>query len=97
MNLPKLILATIISLSLFFGGILIFLGQVRFWSAFFGIASIQIGIVFLIFTYEQMSKNSTIEDFKNYAVSISQNTSAKKKLHVDKKSDMLKSNTKNQS
>ena len=58
-----LILATLISITLFIGGIILILSQIPFWSLFLGIGAIQIGIVFLIFTYEKLSSNYIINTF----------------------------------
>ncbi len=63
MSDTKQILITITSLALFFGGIImLFFYPVRFWSYFFGIPATQIGIVFLIFTFEKLTRNTIDED-----------------------------------
>lgn len=55
MSLSKLILSTIVSLSLFVGGIIILLfSRIPFWSVFLGIGASQAGIVTLILTFEKL-------------------------------------------
>lgn len=55
----KIILITLISLGLFLGGIVLLISHVSFWSYFFGIPLIQVGIIFLISTFEKLSQNVT--------------------------------------
>lgn len=62
MYVYKIFIATIISLSLFIGGIILMLAHIPFWSMALGIAATQIGIVFFIFTYERLSHESAVEE-----------------------------------
>ncbi len=55
MKKNKLWLSTFIACTLFIGGIILFIQKVPFWSVFLGIPAIQLGIVFLIFTFEKSS------------------------------------------
>jgi len=61
-----MILSTVISLTLFVGGIILLLSQISFWSLFLGIAATQIGIVFLIFSYEKLSRNYVNNAFQTH-------------------------------
>jgi energy-converting hydrogenase Eha subunit C len=61
MKLVPLLLFSLISIILFVGGIIILLSQIPFWSIFLGITATQIGIVFLIFSYEKLSNDSALE------------------------------------
>jgi Ca2+/Na+ antiporter len=57
----------ILPLTLFIGGIVILTLKIPFWSLFLGIASTQIGIVFIIFSYEYYTKRKNkpiTEDYK---------------------------------
>ena len=51
----KLILITIIAVTLFLGGLILFFLKIAFWSLFLGIPAIQIGIVFLIYAFDKVS------------------------------------------
>ncbi|OGD53641.1 hypothetical protein A3J78_01790 [Candidatus Beckwithbacteria bacterium RBG_13_35_6] len=51
-TLPLLVL----SLGLFFGGIILLILRIPGWSIFLGLPSIQIGIVFLIFSFDGIAK-----------------------------------------
>ncbi len=73
MSVAKIILSTIIAVMMFAGGIVLLLfSHIPFWSLALGVAATQIGIIFLIFTYEKLSKESTyqeltIDDYKKTA------------------------------
>jgi hypothetical protein len=58
----RLMLLSIIALTLFIGGIFILLSPMKFWSLFLGIPSTQAGIVLLIMAFEKLTKDSLDED-----------------------------------
>lgn len=59
MKVTKIILLTLVSITMFVGGISLLFSRIPFWSLLLGVASTQIGIVFMIFTYEKLSTEST--------------------------------------
>lgn len=61
----RLILSFVISLVLFAGGLVLFLSRSSFWSLFLGIPAVQIGIVFLIFTYDRLSKDELDDEMND--------------------------------
>ena len=46
----------ILSIILFLGGIFILVLRIPFWSLLLGIASIQVGIILIIFSFDQLGK-----------------------------------------
>lgn len=52
----------ILSLSLFFGGITLLALRIPGWSLFLGLPATQIGIVFLIFTFDEVAKKKVGPD-----------------------------------
>ncbi|GEM_PF-4337258 len=54
----RLILSTTISIALFIGGTILLISPLGFWSYFLGIPSVQIGIIFIIFTFEKILDRS---------------------------------------
>lgn len=73
MSALKTTLAAIISLGLFLGGIILILSPVGFWSYFLGIPAIQIGIVFIIFTFEKLSSDAIEEELASQKVQLKKN------------------------
>lgn len=63
----KLVLLTIVSVLLFLGGIILLLAHLSVWSYILGIPATQIGIVFLILTFEKLSSRSLDDDLKEKA------------------------------
>ncbi len=61
MQQTRLIILTIISVTLFIGGIILLLSNVVFWSLYFAVPSIQIGIVLLILVFEKASRQTLDE------------------------------------
>lgn len=68
----KVLLSTVIALSLFFGGIALLLSHLAFWSYFFGIPAVQIGIVLLILTFERLSKKTLNEEIEEEMLRLKQ-------------------------
>ena len=66
MRTTKIILLTLVSIVMFVGGIFLLFARIPFWSLLLGVAATQIGIVFLIFTYEKLSTESTRTSFYKY-------------------------------
>ena len=60
----KSFLITSAALSLFLGGIVLLLFAGGFWGYFLGIPAVQIGIVFIIFTFEKLSREASNEDIE---------------------------------
>lgn len=58
--LSKSLLTTILSLSLFFGGIALLLAKIPGWSLFFGLIITPLGFVFTIFTLDEVAKNLVV-------------------------------------
>jgi hypothetical protein len=58
----RLVLLSIIAITLFIGGIILLLSPMKFWSLFLGIPSTQAGIVLLIMAFEKLTKDSLGED-----------------------------------
>ncbi len=54
----RLTLSTLIAITLFLGGIIILFSHITFWSYFLGLPAVQIGIILLILTFEEISKRS---------------------------------------
>ena len=61
----KTTLTIIVSLGLFLGGIVLLVLQVPFWSLFLGLPSIQIGIVFIIFAFDAISREEVGKELRN--------------------------------
>jgi hypothetical protein len=59
MELFKITLSAIVAAIMFIGGIILLFSNVPFWSLVLGIPATQIGIIFLIFSYERLSREST--------------------------------------
>lgn len=57
-------LVTATALTLFIGGIVILLFFGGFWGYILGIPAVQIGIVFIIFTFEKLSSDSMDGDIE---------------------------------
>lgn len=60
----------LLSVALFLGGAFILAQKIAFWSLFLGIASVQVGIVLIILTYDAFSKRKSkvvTEDYKTLA------------------------------
>ena len=55
--LSKQFLTVILSLSLFFGGIILLLAKIPGWSLFFGLILIPLGTAFTIFTLDEVARN----------------------------------------
>lgn len=55
-------LVTVTALTLFIGGIVILLFFGGFWGYLLGIPAVQIGIIFIIFTFEKLSSESMDDD-----------------------------------
>lgn len=54
----KYLIITTVSMTLFIGGIFLLLAGLPFWSYYFGIPSVQIGIIFLILSFERTMRGS---------------------------------------
>jgi len=80
-SLPSLFL----SLVLFVGGIVLLALRIPFWSLFLGLPASQIGIVFLIFTFESFSRKKSVLPTKEYhmvsCLNCSRQTIAPKYIH----------------
>lgn len=59
-QLPSLILAS----TLFVGGIILLALHLPGWSIFLGLPAVQIGLIFIIFSFDNTTKKKT--DFQNY-------------------------------
>lgn len=57
-TLPTLIL----SLTLFIGGIWLLISKIPDWSLFLGIPATQVGIILLIFTFDEINKKKNLPD-----------------------------------
>lgn len=58
----KTTFATILSLVLFLGGIGLLALRVPFWSLFLGLPATQIGIIFIILAFDQLSQNEVEQE-----------------------------------
>jgi len=54
--------ALILSLVLFIGGIWLLISRIPGWSLFLGIPATQIGIILLIFTFDEINKKKNLPD-----------------------------------
>lgn len=64
MTTTRNILLSLISVSLFGGGIALLSSRVEFWSLFLGLPATQIGIIFLILIFERLSKKTLNEEIE---------------------------------
>lgn len=58
--LTKQVLTVILSLSLFFGGIILLLAKIPGWSLFFGLIITPLGTVFTIFTLDEVARSLVV-------------------------------------
>ena len=58
--LTKQVLTVILSLALFFGGIILLLAKIPGWSLFFGLILIPLGTMFTIFTLDEVARNLVV-------------------------------------
>ncbi|MFZ5366492.1 MAG: hypothetical protein ACOZBZ_04375 [Patescibacteria group bacterium] len=56
----KQVLMVVLSLGLFFGGILILLAKIPGWSLFFGLIIIPLGVVFTILTLDEVARSLVV-------------------------------------
>lgn len=52
----RLLLTTLLAITLFVGGIVLLISKIPFWSLYFGLPSVQIGIILMILAFEKTSK-----------------------------------------
>ncbi len=52
----RLFLTTLLAITLFAGGIVLLIAKIPFWSLYFGLPSVQIGIILMILAFEKTSK-----------------------------------------
>jgi len=62
MSALRLLLTVIVAIVLFVGGIFLLSSHLPFWSIYFGVPSVQVGIILLIFCFERLSKESVEEN-----------------------------------
>lgn len=60
----RIFLTTATALTLFIGGLILLLFAGGFWGYFLGIPAVQIGIVFIIFTFEKLSREAIDDDIE---------------------------------
>ena len=58
--LSKQFLTVILSLSLFFGGIILLLAKIPGWSLFFGLIITPLGTIFTILTLDEVARNLVV-------------------------------------
>lgn len=66
-------LITITALALFLGGIALLLFSGGFWGYLLGIPAVQIGIIFIIFTFEKLSREASDDDIERQKEELKQN------------------------
>ncbi|MBI2596000.1 hypothetical protein HYW46_04685 [Candidatus Daviesbacteria bacterium] len=52
----RFLMIMLVAMTLFIGGIILLLAKLPFWSYYFGIPSVQIGIIFLILSFERLMR-----------------------------------------